>query len=167
MHPTPQSYHGRQPLRGDRRRPGPHRRYRGRERVSRPLRSRHVFILTTFPGFEHTGHRVIVLSRLAAIESGDLEMSSNSFDWAYTGIERPRRRRLSDKIISAFHAGCNEGALDIAADLLSVLQVLVKHPPRLPAGTDRRKPEDLAILRERLWSLRHPSPWSTNADSDR
>jgi hypothetical protein len=94
-------------------------------------------------------------------------MSSNSFGWVYAGIERPPRRRLSDKIISAFHAGCDEGALDIATNLLSILQMVVKHPPTLPNGTDRRKPEDLAVLRERLWRLRYPSPWSTNADPDR
>lgn len=94
-------------------------------------------------------------------------MNANSFDRLNVDLERPRRRRLSDKIISAFHAGCDQGALDIAASLLSTLQMLVKHPPGRSLGTDRRKVEDLAVLRERLWSLRHPSPWSTNAGSDR
>jgi hypothetical protein len=94
-------------------------------------------------------------------------MRANSFDWVYADLKRPRRRRLSDKIISAFHAGCDEGALDIAASLLSTLQMLVKHPPGRSTGTDRRKAKDLAVLRERLWSLRHPSPWNTNAGSDR
>jgi hypothetical protein len=94
-------------------------------------------------------------------------MTANSADWVYAGMERRRKRRLSDKIISAFHAGCDEGALDIAASLLSTLQMLVKHPPGLSTGTERSKPEDLAVLRERLWSLRYPSPWNTNADPDR
>jgi hypothetical protein len=102
-----------------------------------------------------------------ATKSGNFAMSSKSLDWIYADIERPRRRRLTDKIISAFHAGCDEGALDIAAGLLSLLQVVVKHPQRLSTGVDRRKPTDLAILRERLWSLRYPSPWNTNAYPDR
>jgi hypothetical protein len=113
--------------------------------------------------FEIVCGRAMMCSISIDTQSGNIAMSANSFDWVYAGIKRPHRRRLSDKIISAFHAACDEGALDIATGLLSVLQVLVKHPRGLP-GADRRKPEDLSILRERLWSLRYPSPWNTNAD---
>jgi hypothetical protein len=94
-------------------------------------------------------------------------MGTNSFDWVGAGIELPRKRRLSDKIISAFYASCDEGALDIATGLLTMLQMLVKNPRRLPSGIDRRKAEDLSILRERLWRLRYPSHWNSNADPDR
>jgi hypothetical protein len=76
--------------------------------------------------FEIVCGRAMMCSISIDTQSGNIAMSANSFDWVYAGIKRPHRRRLSDKIISAFHAACDEGALDIATGLLSVLQVLVR-----------------------------------------
>jgi hypothetical protein len=63
------------------------------------------------------------------------------------------QRRLSDKIRVAFHAACDEGAVEIAEHLLSQLDQLIHRPPRLPTGFDRRRPEHLTALAERLANL--------------
>ena len=77
--------------------------------------------------------------------------------------EKGRKRRLTDKILLAFHAACDEECVTIAGLLLDVLEDVIKHPSLLPSGTDRRKPESLNAPRERLWNIRYPSPWNTNA----
>jgi hypothetical protein len=62
-------------------------------------------------------------------------------------------RRLSDKIRVAFHAACDEGAVEIAEHLLSQLDLLIHRPPLLPTGFDRRQPEPLTAPAERLANL--------------
>jgi hypothetical protein len=64
-----------------------------------------------------------------------------------------RRRRLSDKVRVAFHTACDEGAVEIAGHLLEQLDQLVHRPPVLPTGIDRRRPESLAAVSERLANL--------------
>jgi hypothetical protein len=64
-----------------------------------------------------------------------------------------RGRRLTDKIRVAFHTACDEGAFEIAERLLNQLDALIRHPPILPNGVDRRQPESLAALNERLINL--------------
>jgi hypothetical protein len=53
----------------------------------------------------------------------------------------------------AFHAACDDGAFETAKLLLEQLMELVLRPPMLPAGVDRRQPENLAALCERLANL--------------
>jgi hypothetical protein len=65
----------------------------------------------------------------------------------------PLRRRLADKVFDAFHAACDEGAIDTAWRLLGLLERVSKHPPMLPAGRDRRKPQNLVGAHERIWNL--------------
>lgn len=62
-------------------------------------------------------------------------------------------RRLSDKIRAAIHTACDLGEVEIADDLLARLAALIKDPPVLPAGVDRRQPESLTAVRERLANL--------------
>ena len=69
------------------------------------------------------------------------------------GRTAARGRRLSDKIRVAFHTACDEGAFEIAERLLNQLDALIRHPPLLPNGVDRRQPESLAALNERLINL--------------
>lgn len=78
-------------------------------------------------------------------------------------MPRERRRRLTDKILVAFHAACDEQSVAIAGHLLEVLEAVIKHPSFLPSGVERRKPQSLNAPRERLWNIRYPSPWNTNA----
>jgi len=65
-------------------------------------------------------------------------------------------RRLSDKILMAFHHACDQGDYDIAAELLDILESMLTRRT-VPADINRRKSiESLVAAHERLWHLRHP-----------
>jgi hypothetical protein len=64
-----------------------------------------------------------------------------------------RQRRLSDKVLVAFHTACDEGAVEIAGLLLKQMVQLIHRPPLLPTGLDRRRTEGLAGPAERLANL--------------
>ncbi|WP_408906215.1 hypothetical protein [Roseomonas marmotae] len=65
-------------------------------------------------------------------------------------------RRLSDKILIAFHQACDQGDHEVAEELLNVLERMLTRRP-VTADTNRRKNlESLVAAHERLWLLRHP-----------
>jgi hypothetical protein len=64
-----------------------------------------------------------------------------------------RGRRLTDKLRAVIHTACDVGETEIAERLMARLEALVQNPPALPRGFDRRKPEDLSAIRERLANL--------------
>ncbi len=66
-------------------------------------------------------------------------------------------RRLSDKILIAFHHACDQGDFEVAQQLLQVLEMMLTRRPLTPDGTRRRNMESLVAAHERLWYLRHPS----------
>jgi hypothetical protein len=68
-------------------------------------------------------------------------------------------RRLSDKILIAFHQACDQSDFEVAERLLDVLGMMMTAAPRPSPGSDRRRDRDEKILvaaHERLWQLRHP-----------
>jgi hypothetical protein len=65
-------------------------------------------------------------------------------------------RRLSDKILIAFHHACDQADIEAAGQLLDVLEFMIKRPVSLSDGRDRRAKESLVAAHERLWLLRHP-----------
>lgn len=65
-------------------------------------------------------------------------------------------RRLSDKILIAFHQACDQGDLDVAEDLLRVLETILMRRPSAPDVNRRKNIESLVAAHERLWLLRHP-----------
>jgi hypothetical protein len=71
--------------------------------------------------------------------------------WARPG----RGKRLSDKILVAFHRACDQGDLDVAGELASVLDLIARRARFFPSCIDRRANESLAAAYERLWHLRH------------
>jgi hypothetical protein len=74
-------------------------------------------------------------------------------------MEKPQprhTRRLSDKILIAFHHACDGGDVEVAASLLDVLAFMIDRPPHLPDGSDRRAEESLVAAHERLWQILHP-----------
>lgn len=74
-----------------------------------------------------------------------------------------RSRRLSDKILMAFHLACDQGELDIAADLLRCCEAAIRCPAQQPC--DRRAADELLIAAfERLWFLRHPGADAWDGD---
>jgi hypothetical protein len=65
-------------------------------------------------------------------------------------------RRLSDKILIAFHHACDKGDFEVADQLLHILEMMLTRRPLTPDGTRRRNMERLVAAHERLWHLRHP-----------
>jgi len=77
-----------------------------------------------------------------------------ALDFAARNIPR-HTRRLSDKVLIAFHQACDTSDLEIAADLLRVLEVMLARRPTHADGNRRRNVEGLVAAYERLWHLRH------------
>jgi len=65
-------------------------------------------------------------------------------------------RRLSDKILIAFHHACDQADFEVAEQLLHVLEMMLTRRPLTADGTRRRNMESLVAAHERLWHLRHP-----------
>jgi hypothetical protein len=65
-------------------------------------------------------------------------------------------RRLSDKILIAFHQACDQADFEIAEQLLHGLELMLRRRPLVPDGNRRRTMESLVAAHERLWHLRHP-----------
>jgi hypothetical protein len=69
---------------------------------------------------------------------------------------RPRHsRRLTDKILIAFHHACDQGDIEVAEELLAVLGFMIRRTRRR-WFLERRTQESLVAAHERLWLLRHP-----------
>ena len=65
-------------------------------------------------------------------------------------------RRLSDKILIAFHHACDQADFEVAEQLLAVLEMMLTRRPISPDTNRRRNMESLVAAHERLWHLRHP-----------
>ncbi len=65
-------------------------------------------------------------------------------------------RRLSDKILIAFHHACDQGDFEVAEQLLRILDLMLTRRPVPPDANRRRNMESLVAAHERLWHLRHP-----------
>ncbi len=73
-------------------------------------------------------------------------------------LQLPRHsRRLSDKLLVAFHQACDVEDLEVADQLLRLLELMTTRRPRPEDGNRRRNIEGLVAAHERLWHLRHPS----------
>jgi hypothetical protein len=83
-----------------------------------------------------------------ADESGGREVN--------TGPVPRYTRRLSDKILIAFHHACDQADFEVAEQLLHILEMMLTRRPLTPDGTRRRNMESLVAAHERLWHLRHP-----------
>ena len=70
----------------------------------------------------------------------------------------PRQgRRLSDKILAAFHHACDVNDFEVAEALLRTLELMLTRRPATADLGRRRSMESLVAAHERLWHLRHPS----------
>jgi hypothetical protein len=67
-----------------------------------------------------------------------------------------RTRRLSDKILVAFHHACDQGDFEVAEQLLFALETVLIRRPLVPVADRRRNAAGLVAAHERLWLLRHP-----------
>ena len=67
-------------------------------------------------------------------------------------------RRLSDKILAAFHHACDTREFDAAEQLLAILEQMLSRRPSEANLNRRRNMESLVAAHERLWHLRHQLP---------
>ncbi|MCU0983983.1 MAG: hypothetical protein MUC89_03440 [Acetobacteraceae bacterium] len=65
-------------------------------------------------------------------------------------------RRLSDKILIAFHHACDQGDFEVGEQLLHILEMMLTRRPLSPDTNRRKNMESLVAAHERLWHLRHP-----------
>jgi hypothetical protein len=65
-------------------------------------------------------------------------------------------RRLSDKILIAFHQACDQGDYEVGEELLRILEMMLTRRPVTPDANRRKNMESLVAAHERLWLLRHP-----------
>src|SRR3712207_4259471 len=73
------------------------------------------------------------------------------------GGSPPRHsRRLSDKILIAFHHACDQGDYEVAEQLLRILEMMLTRRRVAPDLNRRKNIESLVAAHERLWLLRHP-----------
>ena len=73
------------------------------------------------------------------------------------GSFTPRHtRRLSDKILIAFHHACDQADYEVAEDLLRILETMLTRRVVSPDSNRRRNIESLVAAHERLWMLKHP-----------
>lgn len=93
-------------------------------------------------------------------EQDDDHLVTTSDDVGKTGTPNglPRHtRRLSDKVLVAFHHACDTSDLEIAEHLLNILEIMLTRRPTHVDGNRRRSIEGLVAAHERLWHLRHPA----------
>jgi len=98
-----------------------------------------------------------------AVESGFNKAMTSSSDNVDGGIRDtaspglPRHtRRLSDKVLVAFHHACDTSDLETAEQLLATLEMMLNRRTPAPDSNRRRSIESLVAANERLWHLRHP-----------
>ncbi len=68
----------------------------------------------------------------------------------------PHGRRLADKILVAFHMACDQADIEVAVQLLDILESIITLPRKPGSITVRRSCGGLVAAHERLWPLRHP-----------
>jgi len=87
-----------------------------------------------------------------AVEDPGIEATSREGNRAV-----PRySRRLSDKILIAFHHACDQGDFEVGEQLLHILEMMLTRRPLSPDTNRRKNMESLVAAHERLWHLRHP-----------
>ncbi|WP_338662466.1 hypothetical protein VQH23_20205 [Pararoseomonas sp. SCSIO 73927] len=65
-------------------------------------------------------------------------------------------RRLTDKILIAFHHACDQGDYEVAEEMLRILEMMIRRRTVSPDANRRKNMESLVAAHERLWLLRHP-----------
>lgn len=65
----------------------------------------------------------------------------------------PRGRRLTDKLMIAFHQACDQSDFEVANALITLVEEMLR---RTRNPDQRRRVESLVPAYERLWFLKHP-----------
>ena len=84
-----------------------------------------------------------------------IEMDTRPYELPAAANAPRQGRRLSDKILVAFHHACDAQDLTVAEQLLKTMETMLTRRG-VPAEQNRRKSlESLVAAHERLWHLRH------------
>ncbi|WP_428374379.1 hypothetical protein [Lichenicoccus sp.] len=73
----------------------------------------------------------------------------------HAGAAPRQSRRLPERILVAAHQACDLGDLDIALQLLSILETVIGQRSAVMDPGRRRVMESLIAAHQRLWHLRH------------
>ena len=68
---------------------------------------------------------------------------------------RRHSRRLEDKLLVAFHHACDVNDVEVAGQVLRILEMMLARRPIQPDANRRRNIESLVAAHERLWHIRH------------
>ncbi len=74
---------------------------------------------------------------------------------AETAPVRRHSRRLEDKLLIAFHHACDVADLEVARNVLQIVEVMLNRRPAQPDPNRRRNIDAFVAAHERLWHLRH------------
>lgn len=77
-------------------------------------------------------------------------------DGQRAGTQPRYTRRLSDKILIAFHHACDQNDFEVGEALLKILEMMITRRPASPDQNRRKNMESLVAAHERLWLLKHP-----------
>jgi hypothetical protein len=80
---------------------------------------------------------------------------SDVSDDTMTAVAPRYTRRLSDRILIAFHQACDQADFKVAERLLKGVETVLAVPR--PIDRERREQETLVAAHEWLWRLRHPN----------
>lgn len=92
----------------------------------------------------------------AGLDMAENDSSETTKPGTRSGSAPRQTRRLSDKILIAFHHACDQEDFEVAEDLLRLLEVMLTRKPVHPDVNRRKNMESLVAAHERLWLLRHP-----------
>jgi hypothetical protein len=73
-------------------------------------------------------------------------------------------RRLSDKILIAFHQACDQNEALVALQLLAIHELMLTRRPR-KVEFNRRSLETIVAAHERLWHIRYSENLSRGVDA--
>jgi hypothetical protein len=73
-------------------------------------------------------------------------------------------RRLSDKLLLAFHQACDQRDATVALQLLAILESMLTRRPRQVEFNRRRSIDTLVAAHERLWHIKHPAEEDVQRD---
>ncbi len=70
-------------------------------------------------------------------------------------VVRRHTRRLEDKLLVAFHHACDVSDLEVAGQVLRILELMLARRPVQADANRRRNMESLVAAHERMWHIRH------------
>ncbi|MDB5373439.1 MAG: hypothetical protein JWP04_2081 [Belnapia sp.] len=68
---------------------------------------------------------------------------------------QPTGRRLTEKILVAFHQACDQADIEVASSLIAVVETIMRQDRSFFGPDRRRRLDNLVAAYERLWFIKH------------